>query len=213
MVLGPFAGVLVDPLEPPGGDDQVGCAGRPGGAGGGAASAAGALALAHLCRDAGALARRRLSLAAMQASTSLMVPDEHLSRVAGFIPDAAGGDEHRRPGRRGAPGRPLPLHGCWPSIARPSWPSCPSPWWPSRGRLARPRRVRASLSLATCCRPALHVELAGALLVGGLAVAINMVLSPAFALMPILVTRHFRGDVLQFGAMESTWGVGIVLAG
>ena len=38
-------------------------------------------------------------------------------------------------------------------------------------------------------------------------------LTPTGSLMPLLVTKHFGGDALQFGIMDSFWGGGVVLGG
>ncbi len=42
---------------------------------------------------------------------------------------------------------------------------------------------------------------------------INFLLSPTSALMPLLVTKHFGGGALQFGLMDSFWGGGVILGG
>jgi len=46
-----------------------------------------------------------------------------------------------------------------------------------------------------------------------LAMVINFVVNPAFALMPLLVTRHFGGEALQLGTLQSGYGIGMVLGG
>jgi DHA3 family macrolide efflux protein-like MFS transporter len=46
-----------------------------------------------------------------------------------------------------------------------------------------------------------------------MATLINLLLSPASALMPILVTKHFGGQALQLAWMESAWGLGVVFGG
>jgi DHA3 family macrolide efflux protein-like MFS transporter len=46
-----------------------------------------------------------------------------------------------------------------------------------------------------------------------LAMAINFITTPAFSLMPILVTKHFGAGALQLGWLESGWGIGVVLGG
>jgi DHA3 family macrolide efflux protein-like MFS transporter len=53
----------------------------------------------------------------------------------------------------------------------------------------------------------------GLLIVIVMALIINLVFSPAAALMPLLVTDHFGGGALQLGWLESAWGIGIVLGG
>jgi DHA3 family macrolide efflux protein-like MFS transporter len=45
------------------------------------------------------------------------------------------------------------------------------------------------------------------------AMAANFVLNPAFSLMPILVTQHFYGDVVELGWMSSASGVGMLIGG
>lgn len=45
------------------------------------------------------------------------------------------------------------------------------------------------------------------------AMLINLLLTPAFTLLPLLVTEHFEGGVWLLGAVESAFGVGLVLGG
>lgn len=90
--------------------------------------------------------------AAMQASTSLMVPEKHLSRVAGFNQT---------------------LRGAVKIVGPP----------------------------------------AGALLLLVMASVINLLLTPASSLMPLLVTDHFGGQALELSWLESAWGIGVVVGG
>jgi len=53
----------------------------------------------------------------------------------------------------------------------------------------------------------------GLLVLSGLAMFIKIMLNPAFALIPLLVTDHFGGGAIQLGLLESMAGVGIVLGG
>ncbi len=46
-----------------------------------------------------------------------------------------------------------------------------------------------------------------------LATAINFLLTPAGSLMPLLITKHFGLGALQFGLMDSFWGGGVILGG
>jgi DHA3 family macrolide efflux protein-like MFS transporter len=46
-----------------------------------------------------------------------------------------------------------------------------------------------------------------------LSTLINLFLNPAFALLPLLVTDHFGGDVWQLGLIESLFGVGVIVGG
>ncbi|MEW6648795.1 MAG: MFS transporter, partial [Chloroflexota bacterium] len=42
---------------------------------------------------------------------------------------------------------------------------------------------------------------------------LNFLLSPGSTFMPLLVTRHFNGDALQLGWLQSAWGFGAVAGG
>lgn len=46
-----------------------------------------------------------------------------------------------------------------------------------------------------------------------LAMMINLLLSPASSLQPLLVAEHFHGQAVQLAWMESAWGVGVVVGG
>jgi DHA3 family macrolide efflux protein-like MFS transporter len=53
----------------------------------------------------------------------------------------------------------------------------------------------------------------GLMIIGLMATIINFLISPAFSLLPILVTKHFGGQAIQLATLESTWGLGVVLGG
>lgn len=55
--------------------------------------------------------------------------------------------------------------------------------------------------------------LPGVLIIVGMAMIIKILLNPAFALVPLLVTNHFGGDALQLGLLESAVGAGLILGG
>jgi DHA3 family macrolide efflux protein-like MFS transporter len=46
-----------------------------------------------------------------------------------------------------------------------------------------------------------------------MALSINMIASPAFSLLPLLVRGHFNGGALQLGWLNSAFGVGAVAGG
>ena len=46
-----------------------------------------------------------------------------------------------------------------------------------------------------------------------MALAINMIISPAFSLLPLVVKEHFGGGALQLGWFNSAFGVGAVIGG
>ena len=53
----------------------------------------------------------------------------------------------------------------------------------------------------------------GLLWILAMATIINLLLTPAMALMPILVSKYFGGDALQLAWTETAWGIGVVLGG
>jgi DHA3 family macrolide efflux protein-like MFS transporter len=46
-----------------------------------------------------------------------------------------------------------------------------------------------------------------------MAVSINMIISPAFSLLPLVVREHFGGGALQLGWFNSAFGVGAIVGG
>jgi DHA3 family macrolide efflux protein-like MFS transporter len=53
----------------------------------------------------------------------------------------------------------------------------------------------------------------GLLILGGLAMLINLVISPTNAFMPLLVTEHFAGEAWHLGIMQASGGVGVLIGG
>lgn len=53
----------------------------------------------------------------------------------------------------------------------------------------------------------------GLLFMSAMAMIIKILLNPALALIPLLVTDHFGGGAMQLGILESTTGIGIVVGG
>ncbi len=153
---------------------------------------------------------------AMTASTSLMVPGDYLSRVQGLNQMLQGGMNIIS-----APLGALLLD-----------------WLPIAGILSIDviTAIIAVLPLLfiPVPQPARQVETTGArasfwnefkegfryafswpglVLIGIIATLINLLLSPGFALLPILVTKHFNGQAFQLAWIESAMGIGIILGG
>ena len=53
----------------------------------------------------------------------------------------------------------------------------------------------------------------GMLMLIGLVMMVNFLLTPAGSLLPLLVTDHFGGNALQLGWTESAFGAGVVIGG
>lgn len=154
---------------------------------------------------------------AMQASTSLMVPDEHLSRVAGINQSLRGALGIACPPLGALLMTLLPLHNIlWIDVltaiiaiglllAVP----IPQPDTATTTTSTSPinvlRDVRAGLRYVTSW-PGLV-----ALLI--IAMLLNFIAYPALSLMPLLITDHFGGSAWHLGMMEGLWGAGIVAGG
>jgi DHA3 family macrolide efflux protein-like MFS transporter len=153
---------------------------------------------------------------AMQASTSLMVPERHLPRIAGLNQTLNGGINIVAPPLGALLLGVLPLPGVLAiDVATAALAVLPL-------LLVRipqpPRRAEAASRKSSVwqdTRAGLRYVRAwpGLLAVLVMATLINFLLNPAFALMPLLVTKHFGGDAIQLGGLESAWGVGAVLGG
>ena len=155
---------------------------------------------------------------AMQASTSLMVPKDQLSRV--------GGMNHTLQGVLGIVTPPLgafameimPLYTIMAiDVVTAAFAIGPLFFI----HIPQPERPAAAAPAGT--RPSLWGDVAdgfryiwgwkGMFLVLMLATLINMMIHPAMSLLPMLVLRRFAGGALQLGWLNSAWGAGIILGG
>jgi DHA3 family macrolide efflux protein-like MFS transporter len=156
---------------------------------------------------------------AMQASTSLMVPEEQLARVAGMNQMLQGVLTIVTPPLGAFLMGLLPLHWIMGidvitaafAIAPLFFVHIPQP---------APRQADATAqaggpSLWQDVREgfAYIVHWPGMLLVMLMATLINLMINPAMSLLPLFVTEHLQGDVLQLGWMNSAWGIGVVAGG
>jgi DHA3 family macrolide efflux protein-like MFS transporter len=152
---------------------------------------------------------------AMQASTSLMVPKEHLPRVAGINQMMGGAVSIISPPLGALLLSLLPLQAIMSidvltaafAIIPLFFVVVPQPlraesasgfvgvWDDVRSGL---RYIRGWPGLVAICI---------------MAMAINFMVNPVFALMPILITDHFGGGAFQLGWLNSAWGVGLVTGG
>ena len=53
----------------------------------------------------------------------------------------------------------------------------------------------------------------GLLIILGMAAMINMVLTPAFSFMPLIISDHFGMGAIELGTIESMFGIGIIIGG
>lgn len=152
---------------------------------------------------------------AMQASTSLMVPPQHLARIQGLNQMLNGGMNILSAPLGALLLELLPMQGLLgldvltalfavvplffftiPQPAKaPSAGPAPSFW----------QDVRAGLQYV--------LSWPGLLIICLMATAINFLFSPAGALTPLLITKHFGGGVKELGLFEAMFSAGVILGG
>ncbi len=156
---------------------------------------------------------------AMLASTSLMVPKEQLSRVAGMNQTLEGAMNIVAPPLGALLIALLPLHSImlidvgtallaitplfFIAIPQPERPPTPG------GGPLRPASLWRDMAEGL----RYIWGWTGLRLCAVMAVLAYMVLNPGFALLPLLVTKHFHGQALQLGWMQSAFGGGVVSGG
>jgi DHA3 family macrolide efflux protein-like MFS transporter len=154
---------------------------------------------------------------AMQASTSLIVPQEHLSRVSGLNQALQGLAAIVAPPLGAVLLDVLPMQSVLAidvgtaalAIAPLFFVHVPQPV-----RAAEKEQAPKSSVLADM-REGLRFLWGwpGMLIVIGIAMAVNLLLHPAMSLQPLLVTDHFYGGALELAWLQSAFGIGFVAGG
>jgi DHA3 family macrolide efflux protein-like MFS transporter len=154
---------------------------------------------------------------AMQASTTLMVPEEHLARVAGLNQALQGVGAIVAPPLGALLIGVLPMQGVLAidvvtavlAILPLLFVHVPQP------ERAESQDGAARPSMVADIREALGFLRAwpGLLMIIGIAVLVNLLIMPALSLQPLLVTEHFGGDALQLALLQSAFGIGMVSGG
>lgn len=157
--------------------------------------------------------------AAMAASTSLMVPKEHLTRIQGLNQTLQGGLNIISAPLAALLLDLLPMQGILAIDVGTAMFAIGSLLFVT---IPQPQRREPPQGIQTG-GPSVWQELRqglryvwswpGLVMILLMATVINLALTPAASLLPILVTRHFRGEALDLGWLESAWGVGMVLGG
>jgi len=160
---------------------------------------------------------------AMQASTSLMVPEKHLTRVAGLNQTMNGALNVIGPPLGALLVKLFPFESIMLmdvatallAVAPLFFVHIPQP---ERATPQPGDEGQAGTSVSAIwsdVRQGLRYVWSwpGLFAVLIIATIINFIVNPAFSLMPLLVTDHFGGDALQLSWMESSWGIGLVLGG
>ncbi|MCC6455690.1 MAG: MFS transporter [Caldilineaceae bacterium] len=153
--------------------------------------------------------------AAVQSSTTLMVPPEQLSRVGGMNQTVQGINMLVAPPAGALLLELLSLEGMMAidvvtaliAIGMVFTITIPQPL-ASMTQTARPSILSDLRTgfLYIWNWPALFIALL-------MSSVINFLMSPAFALLPILVLRHFKGNALQLASLSTALGVGFVAGG
>jgi DHA3 family macrolide efflux protein-like MFS transporter len=154
---------------------------------------------------------------AMQASTSLMVPDDQLSRISGLNQALRGGMAIIAPPLGALLMELLPIYGVLSvdiltaiiAIFPLLIVTIPQPKAAVSQEILTPKRlwqdiVQGARFLATW---------PGALSLVLLASFLNFMLAPSGTLMPLLVKNHFNGTAWHLSALEAAVGIGIVIGG
>ena len=152
---------------------------------------------------------------AIQSSTALMVPKEHLARVAGLNQALQGVTMIAAPALGAILLALLPLHSILAidvitaiiAIGLLFVSRIPQPvgQQAEAGVKGVWQDMRAGFVYIVRWPALLSVLVVSALL--------NLVLTPAFSLVPILVTKHFAGDASQLAWMNAAYGFGFVAGG
>jgi DHA3 family macrolide efflux protein-like MFS transporter len=156
---------------------------------------------------------------AMTASTPLMVPKEHLSRVAGLNQAIGGGVNIISPPLGALLLSLLPMYEIMAiDVMTAAFAITPLffifiPQPPRTARTTGDAGFRPTLWADM--REGFHYvwNWPGLKALILLSLILNFLVNPPMELLPILVTRHFGGAALRLGWMNSSWGVGLVVGG
>ena len=155
---------------------------------------------------------------AMQASTTLMVPKEHLTRIQGLNQMLQGGMSIIAAPLGALFLALLPMQGILAidvftamlAIVPLFFFQVPQP---ERNDLQADANGRSSFKQDFMAGLSYVWSWPGLMLIGAMATVINFLLTPAFSLLPILVTKHFNGQAIQLATLESFYGIGVILGG
>jgi len=154
---------------------------------------------------------------AMQASISLMAPERHLARIGGLNQMLQGATSIAAPPLGALLIAVWPLHALMLIDVVTALIAVVGVGLVRFPRL--PRRVSAVDGKQEGVMAGILVGLryiwgwSGLMIVMGMAAVINLLLTPAFSLLPILITKHFNGGALQLAWMNAAHGAGIVAGG
>jgi DHA3 family macrolide efflux protein-like MFS transporter len=155
---------------------------------------------------------------AMMASTSLMVPKEHLARIQGLNQMLWGGMSVFSAPLGALLLELLPLQGILAidvvtaviAIGPLFFIAVPQP---ERVTMVAGAEGNASFWQDFTSGLKYVWGWPGLLLICLMAMQINFLLNPAFLLLPLVVTKHFNGEAIQLATLESLAGIGTIAGG
>ena len=158
---------------------------------------------------------------AMQASTSLMVPEKHLTRISGANQTLQGAINILAPPTGALLLEVLPMQGVLAidivtallAISPLLFISIPQPArsMESEGESGEEKPIGFMQDVREGLRYV--ASWPGLLAILIMATLINFLLTPTSSLMPLLITKHFGLGALEFGLMDSAWGFGVIVGG
>ncbi len=155
---------------------------------------------------------------AMQASTSLLVPVEQLSRIAGLNQGLQGLINIVAPPLGAIMLSFMPLHNVLMiDIGTAALAILPLLFIAIPQPATREVSAHANLAKAVLLdmREGLRYVRSwpGLMVIIFVAMALNFIMVPSSSLMPLLVTEYFGGGALQLGWLEAVMGIGVVIGG
>lgn len=155
---------------------------------------------------------------AMQASTTLMVPKEHLTRIQGLNQMLQGGMSIISAPLGALLLSLLPMQSILAidvitailAIIPLFFFQVPQP---VRNDLHPEANGKSSFKQDFMAGLSYVWSWPGLMIIGIMATIINFLLTPAFSLLPILVYKHFTGQAIQLATLESFYGIGVILGG
>jgi len=156
---------------------------------------------------------------AMTASTSLMVPKEHLTRIQGVNQMLNGGLNIVAAPLGALLLELLPMQGILSidvvtaimAISPLFFIAIPQPERIERGQNQGNGKTTVWQDFVSGLRYVFHWP--ALLIIASMAVVINFLLTPAFSLLPLLVKDHFNGSAIQLSWVDAAFGIGIILGG
>jgi DHA3 family macrolide efflux protein-like MFS transporter len=155
---------------------------------------------------------------AMMASTSLMVPKEHLARIQGLNQMLWGGMSVFSAPLGALLLELMPLQGILAIDVITALMAIVPLFF-----IAVPQPERLTMLASNAGKASFWQDFVsglkyvwgwpGLLLICLMAMQINFLLNPAFSLLPLVVTKHFNGEAIQLATLESLSGIGVIAGG